>query len=364
MQSISSYLKNFDALFGFNSVSRQKSKFRKELTKLPRVSLAHLPTPLDKCLNLVKELGIKSLYVKREDCSGLAFGGNKVRQHEYVLGKAISMGTDSIIQGAASQSNHSRQIAAAGAKLGLKVFLLPKKDQNIGNIQGNYFVDHLLGAQILPIEITASSGDAKNQLAAELRSKGHTPYISGMGATDSLILGAVACVDMLFEISDALGNNTHPDWIFTGSQGSTQAGLLLGCAILGWPTKVIGINPLNSSHEAYLTNSDIQGLIEEASKLLKFDKKVDPKRIVNDINYVGHVYGVPTPGSIAAIKLLASSEGILLDPIYSGKAFTGLLDYIEKGTVKENDSVVFVHTGGLPALFVHNETIIEGILNS
>ncbi len=362
MKSIANYLKDLHPQVWLNSQSRQKNKFRNELYKLPRVSLAHLPTPLDNCSNLSRELGIRSLHIKREDCTGLAFGGNKVRQHEYVLGKAISIGADSIIQGAASQSNHSRQIAAAGAKLGLKVFLLPKKDQNIGNIQGNYFVDHLLGAQIMPIEATASSRDAKNQLAAELRLNGSTPYISGMGATDSLILGTAACVDMLFEISDALGKNNYPDWIFAASQGSTQAGLLLGCEILGWPTKVIGINPLNSAHEAYLTDSDILGLIEEASKLLKFDKIVDKKRIANDINYVGDVYGVPTTASINAIKLLASSEGILLDPIYSGKAFAGMLDYIKKGIVKESDSVVFVHTGGLPALFVHNQMIISQIL--
>ena len=346
--------KNF---FGFFSAQAKKRRYRAAMAKLPRVKLAHLPTPLDDCQRAAKELNIERLYIKREDCTGLAFGGNKVRQHEYVLGKAISVGATCIIQGAASQSNHSRQIAAAGAKLGLRVLLTTKMDKNIDNIQGNYLIDHLLGCEILPIAASASSAEEKNKLAQKVTAEGEVPYISGMGATDSLILGAVACVEIIFEISDALGNQSPPEWIFSASQGSTQAGLLLGCEILGWDTKVVGINPLNSSHEAHLTHAEIFELIESASKLIGYSKPVDSNKIINNIDYVGDQYGVPTPGSISAIKFLASREGVLLDPIYSGKGFAGLLDFIAKGTIAKEDSVVFVHTGGLPALFVHNQVL-------
>ena len=338
-----------------------KRRFRAAMGKLPRVKLAHLPTPLDDCPRAAKELNIHKLFVKREDCTGLAFGGNKVRQHEYVLGKAISVGSTCIIQGAASQSNHSRQIAAAGAKLGLRVLLTPKMDKNIENIQGNYLVDHLLGCEILPIPYSASSTDEKNKLAQKVISEGEKPYISGMGATDSLILGAVACVEIIFEISDALGNQKPPQWIFSASQGSTQAGLLLGCEILGWETKVVGINPLDSNHEAHLTNEQIFELVESAAKLIGYSKPIIPDKIINNINYVGDEYGVPTSGSIKAMKFLASKEGIILDPIYSGKAFDGLLDYIGKGIVDTKDDVVFVHTGGLPALFTHNQALADSL---
>ena len=144
---------------------RVKKTFRKRLAKLPRVNLAHLPTPLDRCSRSAEKLKIGALYVKREDCTGLAFGGNKVRQHEYVLGKAMADGSTCVIQGAASQSNHSRQIAAAGAKLGLKVFLTPKRDHYFDQMQGNLLIDHFLGCEISPIDPEDSSTEAKQKLA-------------------------------------------------------------------------------------------------------------------------------------------------------------------------------------------------------
>jgi L-cysteate sulfo-lyase len=341
---------------------RLKSKYRRRLAALPRVELAHLPTPLDRSPRAAAALNIGNLYVKREDCTGLAFGGNKVRQHEYVLGKAIANGSTCLIQGAASQSNHSRQIAAAGAKLGLRVILTPKKDHNFANVQGNFLIDQLLGCEILPIEPDASSREEKERLARVEIERGGVPYISGMGATDSLILGAVAAVEIIFEISDSLRKKRPPTWIFTASQGSTQAGLLLGCEILGWDTKVIGINPLDSSHEAFLTNVEIMEIMASAAKLIGYKKPIDPSRISNDVNYVGAKYGIPSPESIDAMKFLASNEGIILDPIYSGKAFAGLMDYAARSVIGSSDDVVFIHTGGLPGIFANNEVIANHLI--
>lgn len=336
-----------------------KKTFRKRLAKLPRVNLAHLPTPLDRCSRSAEKLKIGDLYVKREDCTGLAFGGNKVRQHEYVLGRAVADGSTCVIQGAASQSNHSRQIAAAGAKLGLKVFLTPKRDHYFDQMQGNLLIDHFLGCEISPIGPEDSSTEAKQKLAEREIARGGKPYISGMGATESLILGAVACVEVIFEISDQLGKTQRPTWILSASQASTQAGLLLGCQILGWDTKVVGINPLNSKHEAYVPKDEIEKIMTSAAKLIGFHKPIDSALIENDINYVGEKYGIPSPVSIEAMKFLASNEGIILDPIYSGKAFAGLMDYAATGRIGKNDTVVFVHTGGLPGLFANKDYLVK-----
>jgi len=344
--------------------NRVKQTFRKRLAKLPRVGLAHLPTPLDRCLRSADKLKIGALFVKREDCTGLAFGGNKVRQHEYVLGKALAVGSTCVIQGAASQSNHSRQIAAAGAKLGLKVFLTPKRDHYFDQMQGNLLIDHLLGCEISPISPEESSTEAKQKLAESEIARGGKPYISGMGATESLILGAVACVEIIFELSDQLGNDQKPTWILSASQASTQAGLLLGSQILGWDTKVVGINPLNSKHEAYVPKDEIEKVMTSAAKLIGFNKPIDPSLIANDINYVGEKYGVPSPKSMDAMKFLASNEGIILDPIYSGKAFAGLMDYAATGRIGKTDTVVFVHTGGLPGLFANKDYLVDYLSQS
>lgn len=353
-------MKAFDQLRS----NRSKRTFRKRLAKLPRVNLAHLPTPLDQCRRSAEKLMIGNLYVKREDCTGLAFGGNKVRQHEYVLGKAVADGSTCVIQGAASQSNHSRQIAAAGAKLGLKVFLTPKRDHYFDQMQGNLLIDHFLGCEIMPISPEASSTEAKQRLANEETARGGKPYISGMGATESLILGAVACVEVIFEISEQLAGKPKPTWIFSASQASTQAGLLLGCQILGWDTKVVGINPLNSSHEAYVPKDEIEKIMNSAAQLIGYERPIDPTLINNDINYVGEKYGIPSLGSIEAMKFLASNEGIILDPIYSGKAFAGLMDYAATGEIGKEDTVVFVHTGGLPGLFANKDYLVKHLIES
>jgi 1-aminocyclopropane-1-carboxylate deaminase/D-cysteine desulfhydrase-like pyridoxal-dependent ACC family enzyme len=321
------------------------------------VSLAHLPTPLDDCPRLSAQLGV-SLHVKREDCTGLAFGGNKVRQHEYVLGKAVADGADCLIQGSAAQSNHSRQLAAAGARLGLEVFLLPKADAHSSPVTGNLLLDHLLGATIAPISPDASSVEAKEALAQRLRAAGRHPYITGMGSDEALVLAAVAYVDALFEIVEDLAPDGAPAWIFTASQGSTQAGLLLGCELLGLPTKVVGIAPMSQAHEAYMSPAEILDIVRAAGRLLGWESRLTERDVRCDGGFVGEGYGIQSPASVEAIRVLAGQAGILLDPVYSGKAFAGLLDYCRRGTVEPGERVVFVHTGGTPALFSYSEALV------
>lgn len=330
------------------------------LTALPRVRLAHLPTPLDRCPRLGAELNDIALWVKRDDATGLALGGNKTRQLEYILGHAVDTGHDCVIQGAASQSNHARQLAAAGARLGLEVHLTPWKDARSHPVQGNFLLSHLYGATLHPIPPDASSKEAKAELAARLRAEGKTPYVVGMGAHDALVLAAVAYVGAFAEILEQLEGEGPPDWIFTTSQGSTQAGLLAGARLLGLDTRIVGVNPMGSDHEAYTPVEVIHTLAEEAGTRLGYDLTIDPSEVVNLTDYVGDGYGVPSPQGLAALDRMARSEGILLDPVYSGKGLSGLVDYAERGTIARGDRVVFVHTGGLPIVFAYADDVLTG----
>lgn len=335
-------------------------RYRGELDKLPRVDLAHLPTPLDACPRLSSILDGPTIRIKRDDCTGLAFGGNKVRQHEFVLGAALAEGADCLVQGSASQSNHSRQLAAAGARLGLDTYLLPKRDAMSEPIQGNYLIDHLVGATIQPIDLESSTIDAKQRLVEALRARGKHPYVTGMGADDSLVLAAVAYVEAVFEIVEALDDGELPDWIYTASQGSTQAGLLVGCEMLGLPTKVMGVCPMDGRHEAFLSPEQILDLAHKAAALLGHDSRLGIDDIHTTQEFVGEAYGVPTESAREAIRTLASTEGILLDPVYTGKAFAALLAHCRSGRIARNETVVFVHTGGLPALFAYSGLLMEG----
>jgi len=343
-----------------STLATRLDDLKASLSALPHVRLAHLPTPLDRCARLGAQLNDIALWVKRDDATGLALGGNKTRQLEYILGHAIETGHDCVIQGAASQSNHARQLAAAGARLGLEIHLTPWQDARSRPVQGNYLLSHLYGATLHPIPAGASSKEAKAALAERLRAEGKNPYVVGMGAHDALVLAAVAYVGALIEILEQLGSEGPPDWIFATSQGSTQAGLLAGARLLGLTTRVIGVNPMGPDHEAYTPVEAIHAMAEEVGARLGYDLTIDPNDVVNVTDYVGDGYGVPSPKGLAALDRMARSEGILLDPVYSSKGLSGLIDYAERGTVAQKDRVVFVHTGGLPIVFAYADEVLEG----
>jgi L-cysteate sulfo-lyase len=340
-------------------LARRIANTRARLQPLPRVDLAALPTPLDDCARLTAQLGGPMIMVKRDDLTGLAFGGNKVRQHEFVLGAAIAAGADCLVQGSASQSNHSRQLAAAGAKLGLPTYLLPKKDAMSSPVQGNYLVDHLLGARITPIAPDQSTIEAKSALVERLRAEGRTPYVTGMGADEALALAAVAYIEGLIEIVEQLPAGRTLDWIYTASQGSTQAGLLIGCELLGLPTRIVGINPTSDAHEAHITREGVLQLAHEAAAAIGHTSALTLDDIALTSDFVGDAYGVPTEAALDAIMTLASAEGILLDPVYTGKAFGALLSHCREGRFASTETVVFLHTGGLPAIFAYHDVLAE-----
>jgi 1-aminocyclopropane-1-carboxylate deaminase/D-cysteine desulfhydrase-like pyridoxal-dependent ACC family enzyme len=320
--------------------------------RLPRVELAVLPTPVHQCPNLSRELGIR-LAIKRDDLTGLAFGGNKTRKFEFVFGDALRKGADVIVAGFGSQSNFARQAAAACARLGLKCYLVNRYDdraRKVG-IQGNYLLDFILGAQVwlVPPEQLA---EARQKLAGELRAMGHRPYI--LNETEA-VLGAVAYAGCVAELVEQLPQ--APDYLVLASGGGTQAGVLLGVKALGLPTRVVGFRPSPVPDAA--VREQIVAIANEAASLMGLDLRVGPDDVENSGDYVGEAYGAVTSACLDAIELLARTEGILLDPVYSGKAFSGLMDYVRQGIIPAGSRVVFIHTGGQPAIFAYAQEFIN-----
>jgi 1-aminocyclopropane-1-carboxylate deaminase/D-cysteine desulfhydrase-like pyridoxal-dependent ACC family enzyme len=205
----------------------------------------------------------------------------------------------------------------------------------------------------------ASSKEAKAALADRLRAEGRRPYVVGMGAHDALVLAAVAYAAAFLEMLAQLPGDTPPDWVFTTSQGSTQAGLLVAARWLGLSTRVIGINPMGPDHEAYSSPDTIHQMVLDSLHRLGLSLAIPIEDVHNDTGYVGEKYGVPSDAGLAALHRLARCEGITLDPVYSSKGFSGLLDYVDRGLVKPGERVVFIHTGGLPGLFAYSADLVE-----
>ena len=327
-------------------------ELRAALGRLPRVDLAVLPTPVHECPNLGRRLGIR-LAIKRDDLTGLAFGGNKTRKFEFVFGDALAQGADAIVAGFGSQSNFARQAAAACAKLGLKCYLVNRYDdraRRVG-IQGNYLLDFILGAEVWLVS-PERLAEARQKLAEELRALGHRPYV--LNDTEA-VLGAVAYAGCVAELAEQLSE--PPEFLVLASGGGTQAGVLLGVKALGLPTRVIGFRPSRVPEAA--VKGQVAAIANEAARLMGLGVGVEPEEVENSEEYVGEAYGVVTPACLDAVELLARTEGILLDPVYSGKAFSGLIDYVRRGIIPAGSRVVFLHTGGQPAIFAYAQEFIE-----
>jgi len=321
----------------------------KAIGQLPRLKLAYVPTPLEDCPRLSSHLGGPRILVKREDLTGLAFGGNKARQLEFILGDALDKGADVIVSGASSISNMCRMGAAACAKLGLRLILLlrGKKEQER---QGNLLLDWLSGAEIRMVEEEgdyAALVDAMKQVADALRDQGHKPYVMqfiGDGATLATIAYVGAALELFAQL-DELG--TRADRIYLCSGGRTQAGILLATKALGRDYRVVGIAPSHGEGAA----STISQSVRDSALRLGLDVSCSLDEIFNYSDYVGEGFGVASQGSLDAVRLLAETEGIILDPVWTGKAMAGLVDHIRRGMIGPQETVVFVHTGGQPALF-------------
>lgn len=318
------------------------------LTKFPRVRLASLPTPIHKLPRLTEYLGGPPIYVKRDDLTGLAFGGNKTRKLEYIVADAQQQGASHLITTGADQSNHARQTAAAARAVGMKAILVLRAESESPELQGNYLLDTMLDAECRFIVGEADMHDQMELAADEVRQTGGTPYIVEVGG--SMPIGSIGYASAMLELSHQLwveGLDIRHFYYPTGS-GGTQAGIALGSAMFG----------LSFQHHAVAVSGDegqkvnlVAPLIESSAELLGITNPTSASALSIDVSQVGEGYGIPTEASLEAIELLAHYEGIFLDPVYTSKAFAALVADIRSGSIPQDEPVMFMHTGGTPALF-------------
>jgi 1-aminocyclopropane-1-carboxylate deaminase/D-cysteine desulfhydrase-like pyridoxal-dependent ACC family enzyme len=322
------------------------------ISKLPRVRLASLPTPLQEAPRLSKVLGGPRIWFKRDDLTDLAFGGNKARMFEFELAEAIAQGADVIVSSSVAQSNLLRQLAAACAKLGLEAQFLVCKvrgDKDVA-LQGNLLLDLLLGANVRVVEGTFDElGQMRQALVKALEGEGRTVY-SPYGRY--IYLGAVGYVNCALELVSQLeAQRVSATHLYLASARVTQAGLLLGLSHLRAGISVTGFVPEHWREE---TPSVIAALANDAAEYLGVGTRIRPEQVNNTDAYTGQ-YAVPTAACMEAVKLVARTEGIILDPVYTGKAMAGLVDHVRQGKLTKDDTVVFLHTGGKPAVFVYHD---------
>lgn len=327
-------------------------RLRQILDRFPRAPVAHLPTPLDDCPRLSEALSGPRILMKRDDQTGLALGGNKTRQFTYSLGPAVAEGCDYLVYGFDSQSNQSRQTAAAAARLGMKAVLVIPRDQRSYPAQGNLFLDHLLGAQIRYVYPTTVE-DEKNKIIEKLKAEGHKPYET---SRDGAILRAVAYVDGALELCEQLEQRQiEPCAVYTCSRTNTLIGLTVGLRAIQSPMRAVGINYWVDEDEA--TRKRLAPIANECAETLGLDMTFSAEDFDVYCEYAKPDFGEPSRTGVEALRLVAGVEGILLDPIYTGKAMDGLIQHIKQGRYGKDDTVVFLHTGGAPALFAYGDVL-------
>ena len=328
------------------------------LSRFPRVSLAHLPTPLEHLPNLSAELGGPQIWVKRDDCTGLATGGNKTRKLEFVMAEAIEQDADTIITVGAVQSNHVRQTAAAACKLGLACEVLlehrvPDPSDYYAN-SGNVLLDRVFGANLREYAGGTDFDKAMQDVAAEIRSGGGKPYIVPGGASDKIgALGYVNCALELLTQANERGLVIDHLVTATGSAG-TQAGLIVGLKATSSNIPLLGIG-VNVSQD--VQEQKVFDLAVETAEYVGAPGVVKRDDVVANCDYVGDGYGIPTDSMNEAIILLARTEGLLFDPVYSGKALAGLIDLVRRDEFSDAQNIVFLHTGGSVALFAYADQL-------
>jgi len=331
------------------------------LKSFPRVPLAHLPTPLEFLPNLTKHLGGPDIWVKRDDCTGLATGGNKTRKLEFSMGEALEKGADTIITVGAVQSNHVRQTAAAACKLGMDCEVLLEHrivdPSELYRNSGNVLLDRIFGANLREFDKGTDFDAAMESVADEVRARGRVPYIVPGGASNPVgALGYVGCGE---ELLQQFGEqNLKVDHIVTatGSAG-THGGLVVGLRASGSDLPILGIG-VNAPQD--VQEERVFDLACETAELIGKPGCVSRDDIVADCNYIGPGYGEPTDGMNEAVLMLARQEGLLFDPVYSGKALAGMIDYVRQGRFGSDDTIVFLHTGGSAGLFAYADNLQLG----
>ncbi|UCG65550.1 MAG: D-cysteine desulfhydrase family protein [Deltaproteobacteria bacterium] len=329
------------------------------MVPLPRVALSNWRIPLHELPGLSATLGGPRIFVKRDDLTGLALGGNKCRKLEYVLANAQRSGVDTLITSGSSQSNFALQMAAAARKLGMEPYLVLVKGIHV-ETQGNLLLYNILNSTVSilevedPSEMFTTMPKKMEDLADELRSEGRNPLVIPAGAFTPL--GTAGWVNAAEEMSQQLQDQKtrcslcgFGQWLWR-----TQAGLTLRFKQVKLPLNIIGISVLNEKTEA---TTIVVDQANETAKLLGFDVAITPDEVALYDDYIGQGYGIPTKECIEAIRMVAQTEAIFLDPVYTGKAMAGLVDLINTGHFTKKDTVLFVHTGGVAADFAYSEEL-------
>jgi D-cysteine desulfhydrase family pyridoxal phosphate-dependent enzyme len=328
------------------------------LRGLKRVSLAHLPTPVEPLDRLSALLGGPRVWVKRDDCTGLGTGGNKTRKVEFLMADALAKGADTVVTVGAIQSNHARQVAAASARLGFRCVLglldaVPGRSQ-VYRVLGNVLLDRLFGAEVRILPDLADTTPLLDSISSELTQQGWRPYVIPLGGSNGL--GAAAYAAAFLELLDQFERlkETLDAVVVPTVSGGTLAGLLLGAALSAWEGRIVGISAGDKAERAIQRVRTPQ---LAAAKILGVPSTViDETPVFIDDRFVGEDYGIPTPECIQAIQLLARKEGLLLDPVYTGKAMAGLLTLVRENHFPADvRNVLFWHTGGSVALHAYPE---------
>jgi L-cysteate sulfo-lyase len=335
------------------------------LARFPRVRLFPVPTPLERLDNLSRTLGGPEIWIKRDDCTVVATGGNKVRKLEWLIGEARAQGASHIVTQGAVQSNHVRQTAAVARKFGMTctALLEHRVDTNDHDYlaSGNVLLDRLFGCQIEYRPCGLDMNAEAEKKGAELRGEGKSVYvIPGGGSNPVGALGYVSCAQELMQQADEMGLRIDRIVTATGSAG-THAGLVVGLEGMNARVPVLGIGvrlPRAQQEE------NVYRLALATAEYVGMKGGIPREAVVANCDYVGDGYGIPTEGMAAAVRMLAQEEGILLDPVYSGKAMAGMIDLIRKGSLAKGQTIVFLHTGGAVGLFGYGKFFEDPILGS
>jgi D-cysteine desulfhydrase family pyridoxal phosphate-dependent enzyme len=313
------------------------------MMNVSRLHFAHLPTPIETLPRLSDALGGPRLLVKRDDQTGLAFGGNKTRKLEFLVAEARDQGANTLISGGALQSNHCRQTAAAAARFGFKCILVLTGDEP-EQPSANLFLDKLFGAEIVYVTERKDRDRILQETFDRATKQGMAPYLVPYGGSSP-----TGALGYAFAMKELMEQKVQADWIvFATSSGGTHAGLVLGQRMFGYRGKLLGIS-IDESEE--WLKEHVSELASSASEKLGKRIEFTPDEVLANANYCSAGYGVLTEQELEAIRLFATCEGLLLDPVYTGRAAAGMIDLIRKGFFKKDETVLFLHTGGQPALF-------------
>jgi D-cysteine desulfhydrase family pyridoxal phosphate-dependent enzyme len=336
---------------------------RERIARFPRTALLNGPTPLERQQQLSARLGVE-LFVKRDDLTGIAFGGNKIRKLEFYFGKAQAEGADTVLITGAVQSNYTRAVAACAARLGMSCHVqLEERVSNVDGIyrrSGNVLIEGLLGAEIHSFPEGENEDGADRQLhviAAELERSGQKPFVIPLSAANPP-LGSLGYALAAIELIDQCA---HIDVVLCASgSGQTHAGLLFGLRALGWQGQLIGICVRRAMA---LQRDRIKGHLEKIARMLEMPLPISDQDVIVLDELLAPGYGVMNDQVANAIRDSAHQDGLLLDPVYTGRAMAGLFRCIETGCIAQGSKVAFIHTGGLPALFGYESDLRRMILN-